>query len=166
MGSGARLLERHRVKRVRHLWKRAYGLAWGIIWCVVLLQPPSTVSAHHSESLSDFDASRPVTIVGTVVELRLVNPHSSIVFDATDEQGKTRRWHIELGSASSLRRAGWDGEKLKSGQGITVVGAPAKDGSPAVSAQHEARIVLTDSNTVIYDRGRPVWLSILRLFRG
>ena len=45
------------------------------------------------------------------------------------------------------------------------MGAPAKDGSPAVSAQHEARIMLTDSNTVIYDRGRPVWLSILRLFR-
>ena len=156
------------MKRVRHLWRRAYGLAGGIIWSVVLplLLPPSTVSAHHSESLSDFDASRPVTIVGTVVELRLVNPHSSIVFEAKDEQGTTRRWHIELGSASSLRRAGWDGEKLKSGQGITVVGAPAKDGSPALSAQHEARIVLTDSNTVIYDRGRPVWLSILRFFRG
>ena len=92
-------------------------------------------------------------------------PHSSIVFEAKDERGTTRRWHIELGSASSLRRAGWDGEKLKSGEGITVVGAPAKDGSPAVSAQHEARIMLTDSNTVIYDRGRPVWLSILRLFR-
>jgi hypothetical protein len=130
-----------------------------------MVQPPKAVSAHHSESLSDFDAKRPVTLVGTVVELRLVNPHSSIVFDARDDQGNLRRWHIELASASSLRRAGWDDEKLKSGQAITIVGAPAKDGSPAVSAQHEARITITDSNTVIYDRGRPVWLSIFRFFR-
>ncbi len=33
-----------------------------------------------------------------------------------------------------------------------------------VSAQHEARITLSESNTVIYDKGRPVWLSIFRLF--
>ncbi len=117
MGSGALLLERHRVKRVRRVSRRAYGLAWGIIWCVVLLQPPSTASAHHSESLSDFDASRPVTLVGTVVELRLVNPHSSIVFEAKDEQGTVRRWHIELalGVFVAPSRMGWRETEIRPG---------------------------------------------------
>jgi hypothetical protein len=147
------------------LWKSACRQARIIICCAVLLQSGATARAHHSESLSESDSKHPVTLVGTVVELRLVNPHSSIVFDAKDEQGNLRRWHIELASATSLRRAGWDDEKLKSGQSVTVVGAPAKDGSPAVSAQHEARITLTDSNTVIYDKGRPVWLSIFRFFQ-
>ena len=147
------------------LLKPACRRARVVTCCALLLLSAATARAHHSESLSDFDAKHPVTLVGTVVELRLVNPHSSIVFEAKDEQGNVRRWHIELASAASLRRAGWDDEKLKSGQGITVVGAPAKDGSPAVSAQHEARITLTDSNTVIYDKGRPVWLSIFRFFQ-
>ena len=137
----------------------------GIALCALILGSPATVSAHHSASLSQFDAARPVTLTGNIVELKLVNPHSSIVFDAADERGTMRRWHIELGAASALRQAGWNEETLKSGQRITVVGAPAKDGSAAVSAQHEARITLADSNTVIYDKGRPVWLSIFRLFR-
>ena len=46
------------------------------------------------------------------------------------------------------------------------MGAPAKDGTPAISGQHEARITLVDSRRVVYGEGRPAWLSIYRLFGG
>ena len=142
----------------------AYRVACSIGCCLVLLQG-SASAAHHSALLFAFDAKHPITLSGTVVDFRLVNPHSSIVFDAPDEGGAVRQWQMELGAASSLRKAGWNSETLKVGQRIIVTGAPAKDRSPAVSGQHEARITLADSNTVIYDEGRPVWLSFLRLFR-
>lgn len=145
--------------------RRTVGFA---AWCIALfacvLQTPRVAFAHHSASLSDFDAKNPVTLAGTVVEFRLINPHSSIAFDVSDEQGNVRRWHIELGSASALRKAGWTNETMRFGQRIVVVAAPAKDGSAALSAQHEARITLPDTNAVIYDAGRPAWLSIFRLF--
>jgi hypothetical protein len=148
-------------------WRRTFcRIASSVAPGALVVQSPETLLAHHSASLSDFDAQHPVTLVGTVAEFRLVNPHSSIAFDVKDEKGHVRRWHVELGSSAALSRAGWTAETLKPGQGIKVVAAPAKDGSPAVSAQHEARITLTDTNAVIYDAGRPVWLSVLRLFRS
>ena len=38
-------------------------------------------------------------VTGTVVELKMVNPHAHIIFDA-EEGGKTVRWQAELGSSS------------------------------------------------------------------
>ena len=40
------------------------------------------------------------TVTGTVAELQLINPHSMIVVDVTDSDGKIVRWRGEAGSAT------------------------------------------------------------------
>jgi len=83
-----------------------------------LAQPPRPVLAHHSAALANFDFHSPVTLVGPVVVFHLVNPHASIEFDVLGADDEVRRWSIELGSASSLRKSGWNDETLKLGQEI------------------------------------------------
>jgi hypothetical protein len=93
--------------------KQLARTATSVVFGTLALSSPGTLFAHHSASLADFDAQRPVTLVGTVAEFRLINPHSSIAFDVNDEKGHVTRWHVELGSAAVLQRAGWTREKLK-----------------------------------------------------
>ena len=45
------------------------------------------------------------TVTRTVAEIVLVNPHSTLVLDVKDENGKIVKWRGELGSTVQLR--GW-----------------------------------------------------------
>ncbi len=48
----------------------------------------SPALAHHGFA-GRYDEDHPVTVMGTVVEIQFVNPHSMIFFDVTDKTGKT-----------------------------------------------------------------------------
>jgi hypothetical protein len=65
----------------------------------------SSVAAHHSTTM--FDHSKTMTINGTVVELRWVNPHVSLSVDGkikdSEESGV---WVMEMTSPGNLVRAG------------------------------------------------------------
>ena len=84
--------------------------------------------AHHSFS-AEFDASKPITLEGTVVKLEWVNPHSWLEIDVTKADGTVERWKIEGGSPSVLLRLGWNRNSLPPGTRIKVVAFQAKDGS-------------------------------------
>jgi hypothetical protein len=92
----------------------------------VLLAIPAL--AHHSFTM--FDATKVITITGTVTDFQWTNPHSYIEIDVPDESGATKHWAIEMGSPSILQQSGWKFSNLKKGDKTTLVINPLKDGRP------------------------------------
>ena len=121
----------------------ASGLAAGLC----LLSAP--VMAHHGDA-GRYDESAFV-VTGTIVEIRLTNPHSIMVFDVTDADGRTVRWQGEMtGGQQIVRQFGWTKESPKVGDKITLTGRRVKSGAPYMNLAKRANIVLTDTGKQIY----------------
>ena len=74
---------------------------------LLLMSVPAV--AHHGDA-GRYDET-PFTITGTIVEIRLTNPHSILVFDVTDADGKVVRWQAEMSGGQALvRQFGWTKE--------------------------------------------------------
>jgi hypothetical protein len=101
---------------------------------IVLLAAAISVSAHHSFS-AEFDASKTVTLEGTVVMMEWVNPHSWLHIDVTNPDGTVERWKVEGGSPNVLQRLGWNRNSLPAGTKVKVVGSPAKDGAKRLNSR-------------------------------
>ena len=86
--------------------------------------------AHHGSAA--YDMSKSVTVTGTITEFQFVNPHVLISIDAKDPSGKAEKWQGELTSPNHLARAGWTRSTLKPGDQVTLIGGPAKSGSPTM----------------------------------
>ena len=84
--------------------------------------------AHHSFA-AEFDADKPVKLVGTVTKIEWTNPHAWFYIDVMDDSGKVANWGWELGSPTSLVRLGWSRTALKVGEVVTVEGSRSRDGS-------------------------------------
>ena len=78
--------------------------------------------AHHSFA-PHFDASKPVSIPGTVTEFEARNPHSYLHIAAVDENGKTREYVCESHGVTQLARNGITRELLKVGTKVRVMGS-------------------------------------------
>ncbi len=105
------------------------------ILCAVaaLLFITMRISAHHAFA-AEYDASKRVTVAGTVTGFKWTNPHAWLYVDGRDESGKVARWSFEMGSPGGLGRRGWKSTELKKGDQVTVEGFGAKDGSNAANA--------------------------------
>ena len=90
-------------------------------------------AAHHSFA-AEFDAEKPVTLVGTVVTWEMINPHGWITLNVPGADGKTVEWRVETSNPNGLMRLGWTKNSLKPGDAITVEGYLAKDGSSTANA--------------------------------
>jgi len=90
--------------------------------------------AHHSFA-AEFDADKPVKLVGTVTKVEWTNPHAWFYIDVMDESGKVANWGWELGSPTSLVRLGWTRNSLKIGTVVTVEGSRSRDGSTTANAR-------------------------------
>jgi len=86
------------------------------------------VLAHHSFS-AEFDASKPITLEGTVVKMDWVNPHSWLYLDVKGADGQIQHWSVEGGSPNVLLRNGWNRNSLPEGTKIIVHGHMSKDGA-------------------------------------
>jgi hypothetical protein len=95
---------------------------------VGLLLAALPVLAHHSFA-AEFDVSKPITLKGKFVRMDWVNPHSHILLDVTDADGKVTTWSFEALPPNVLFRQGWRKDSLKPGEDIEVEGFQAKDGS-------------------------------------
>ncbi len=91
-------------------------------------------AAHHSFA-AEYDSKAAITIKGTVNKVEWVNPHSWVLVDVVDTDGKTTTWQCETAPPNSLFRQGWTRNSLKKGDQITVEGFRAKDASATMSAR-------------------------------
>ena len=87
--------------------------------------------AHHSFAVHFIgEAEGMIEVSGVVDEFRFSNPHGILGFTVTSEDGTAVAWRAETNSPSVLRRRGWSKDSLQVGDNITVLGFPARDGTP------------------------------------
>ncbi len=90
-------------------------------------------SAHHSFAL--FDVNKTVSVEGRVSSFEWSNPHSWIKLQVANGQNATDEWLIELPSAGSLAREGWNKNYIKVGERLILRVNPLKDGRKGGSLQ-------------------------------
>ena len=111
-----------------------------LLLAAAMLLTPAMVIAHHNAA-SHYLVDQKITVKGVVTQFRLINPHARIYFDVTDDDGEVQKWLGEGNASSVLRRRGWTDDHLKSGDVITISGAPARDGGHKIDWES---IVLQD----------------------
>jgi hypothetical protein len=110
-------------------------LVTGFVFCAT-----TWISAHHSFS-AEFDAKKPITLKGTIVQMQWVNPHSWLHIDVKGPDGKVERWKLEFALPNALYRRGWRQKDLPVGASVVVDGYRAKDGTNTANA---ATVTLAD----------------------
>jgi Family of unknown function (DUF6152) len=113
---------------------------------LALGQLASPVFAHHSFA-ADYDASKPITLQGTVAKFEWMNPHAHLYLDVKNASGEITRWQLELGSPNALMRSGWTRNSLKLGDEVIVKGSRSKDfsnqGNATSIQSREGKILLS-----------------------
>ncbi len=109
---------------------------------VLVLWAP-VASAHHS--FASYDMAKEVTVKGEVKVFVFQNPHSGIRIAVTDEQGRTVDWLAETGAPTALAKLGWRRSILKTGDKVTLVVHPLKDGGNGGSL---VRAILADGTVL------------------
>jgi hypothetical protein len=99
-----------------------------MIIAVVALSLSARVVAHHAFS-AEFDANRPVKLIGTITKIEWINPHSWLYIDVKDPQGTVNSWAIELAAPNAMIRRGWNNKSIPIGTAIVVEGWQVKNRS-------------------------------------
>ena len=102
------------------------ALSW-----VLLFGVGAPLSAHHSFA-AHYDTSKPLTVQGAIVQVRLSNPHWWFYLDVKEADGKVTRWAFEAGTPSGMIRNGYKAGELPPGTIVTISGFPARDASRPV----------------------------------
>ena len=77
--------------------------------------------AHHSVPVHYLSYEEaPLRFTGTVKEVLIRNPHSSLLVEVIEEDGVVAEWLIHWEDANVLRRRGADVDRIVAGQQITV----------------------------------------------
>jgi hypothetical protein len=117
----------------------------GLVWAALAAQ------AHHAFA-TEFDVAKPVTLVGKVAKLELINPHSWIHIDVFDASGNTVRWMIEGGSPNALVRRGVTKASVPVGSELSIEGYQARDGSNRAVGRD---IKFTDGRALFFEGSSP-----------
>jgi len=118
-------------------------LAGMFVPLAIVLLTAVPLSAHHS--FAAFDRKKEITVTGVVKEVQWNNPHAWIQVIVTDPKGKPTEWGFECGSPNMMARTGWKRTTVKTGDKVTVVGNPLKDGRPNAAL---VRITLPDGRVL------------------
>jgi hypothetical protein len=98
--------------------------------------------AHHATTM--FDHAKTVTINGTVVEMRWVNPHVSLAVNGTTEEvTQPTLWLLEMTSPGNLTRRGWSRTVVKPGDRVMVDMSPLREGTKKGGALKKMTLVDT-----------------------
>ena len=103
--------------------------------------------AHHAFA-AEFDAKKPVHLVGVVSKVELINPHAWIHVDVKGPDGKVTTWMVEAGSPNVLLRRGFTKATVAPGTPVVVDGYQSKDG--------EHRAVGKD---IVFSNGKRLFLG-------
>lgn len=113
----------------------------------LVLASPS-VYAHHSFAM--FDASKSVTVNGTVKQVDYANPHVWVYLVVMNAKGQMENWGMEGGNLGGLYRMGWTKDAVKVGDKISMEVHPLKDGTLGGQIM---RVTLPDGR--VFGRGGP-----------
>lgn len=94
----------------------------------LLLALANPAYAHHSFAAA-YDLQDPIEIKGSIVDVRLTNPHSHFFVDVVNTQGETEHWKIEAGTPSGMIRNGYSPKIIKKGDIVTIKGFRARNES-------------------------------------
>jgi len=101
-----------------------YRLA--ILMTAAVLVPSAATFAHHSFAGS-YVEHQVMRIEGKVVEFNIRNPHSFILVEVQEKDGKTVRWGGEWGGVTQLSQGGVTRFTLEVGDHLIIEGAPPRD---------------------------------------
>jgi Family of unknown function (DUF6152) len=111
---------------------------------VGLLAISSPLFAHHGNASYD---NKTVTIKGTVTKWLWTNPHSFLMVDVKDEDGKVVHWVCENNAPSTLVNFGFNAKTFKPGDQVTVeMSAVARNGAPIGRTR---KIILPNGYTML-----------------
>lgn len=98
------------------------------IGCIAIgaLATSGQAIAHHSFAAA-YNMQDAITVEGTIVNVRLTNPHSFFFLDVEDDDGNVVRWSFEAGTPGGMIRNGYSSETIKEGDVVTISGFRAKD---------------------------------------
>jgi hypothetical protein len=105
---------------------RSVAVAAAIAWLAI----GGSVAAHHS--VLPFDNEHGTTLDGVVTRVRWQYPHVTMSLEVSAADGAIETWAVESESPNVLARLGWTRDSIAVGRHISVLGAAAKDGSPAL----------------------------------
>src|SRR6266478_508114 len=118
--------------------------AFVILMLVAAVMP---LSAHHSWPIS---RDRLVTVKGTVIEFKWVNPHPMMTLEVQANDGRTEKWEIGGPAINRMESNGWTKTTVKPGDVITGIGYQFADGQKIVRLE---KVVLADGKELrLYGR--------------
>jgi hypothetical protein len=129
------------------------GMSAALAAAAVLVSA-ATPQAHHSFA-AEFDATKPVTLRGTLTRVELINPHGWVHIDVKNPDGTVTSWAIEAGSTTQLLRQGLRKSDFPIGAEVVVKGFLARNEKP-----------IANGTTVTFPDGRDFFLSGDRGDRG
>jgi len=101
---------------------------WTLLAGTALSLGASIATAHHSFA-AVYDMQQQITVKGTIVQVRLTNPHSWFYLDVKNDAGEIERWAFEAGTPSGMIRNGYKATVIKQGTEVTITGFHARDPS-------------------------------------
>ena len=114
-------------------------------WSIGMLLSAAPLMAHHAFT-AEFDAKKPVTIRGFVTKVDWTNPHIYVWVEVKQEDGQLVTYGIEAVPPGMLHRAGITRDMFKVGETVTVIAAPAKDGTKNIGLGR--RITFPDGHAI------------------
>jgi len=108
------------VRRAKLVLSATLSVAWFAL--------SGKADAHHAFS-TEFDASHPVTLRGTITTVEWINPHAFIHLDVKRDDGTVEKWMIEAGSPNTLVRRGMTRDSIAPGTEVVVFGYRHRNGS-------------------------------------
>ena len=112
--------------------------------CAGLVVSAGLLYGHHSNSI--YDESNYVSLIGTVAKFEFVNPHVLIHVDVKDRAGNVVTWTTLGGPPNRMNKgAGWTSKTFHTGEEVTIIGFPFRDGRPGMLFQ---KIIRADGEVV------------------
>ncbi|MBX2848621.1 MAG: hypothetical protein KTR16_09880 [Acidiferrobacterales bacterium] len=96
-----------------------------LFFCLVSTFFVGIAYAHHGSN-GQFNRDIKIEVSGVITDVKLVNPHSYVYFNVTDENGETQEWRCEMQAVRELRKNGWTEEMFATGTEVTVAGSQAR----------------------------------------
>ena len=115
----------------------------GLISVLTVAATPAI--AHHS-NVTFFFMDQTIEITGVVREFKVVNPHSRMLVEVTEDNGETAVWVVDSPNATGMRERGWTATSVTPGETVTIVGSPARN--PKAHGIHGERVIKADGRVL------------------